>query len=252
MDLNQYYNMPEGANMYLRYSSFFDTVGDGYPLPNESYLFYWQSKREVVKPLNTSKVTNMNNMFGYNSLKYWDNVENFDVSNVTDMGNMFNNCEFTKVYSRNWNTSKVTDMNNMFYGVATLEEFDVNWDTSKVTNFNRFISSSVLKSLCTLDCSSVTTKNYYPVYYFSNQTALTDVGGFLNMKMSWDNTYGLSKLPNLTYQSCINILNGLYDFTGNGETPNSNQGTLKVHQNFLTTVGDEIAIGINKGWKITA
>lgn len=252
MDLNQYYNMPEGANMNLRYSSFFDTVGDDYPLPNAAYLCYWQSKREVVKPLNTSKVTDMSNMFGYNSLKYWDNVEDLDVSNVTDMNNMFNTCKFTKVYSRNWDTSKVTDMNNMFYGVATLEEFDVNWDTSKVTNFNRLINSSVLKSLCALDCSSVNTKNYYPVYSFSNQTALTDVGGFLNMKMSWDNTYGLVKFPNLTYQSCINILNGLYDFTGNGETPNSNQGTLKVHQNFLNLVGDEIAIGINKGWKITA
>ena len=67
-----------------------------------------------------------------------------------------------------------------------------------------------------------------------------------------DGTYSFDKTPNLTYESCINILNGLYDFTGNGETPASNQGKLKVHSNFLTTVGDEISIGTNKGWTITA
>ena len=61
----------------------------------------------------------------------------------------------------------------------------------------------------------------------------------------------LNKLPNLTYESCINILNGLYDFAGNGETPSGTQGQLKVHQNFLNIVGDEISIGTLKGWKIT-
>ena len=70
--------------------------------------------------------------------------------------------------------------------------------------------------------------------------------------MNWNDNYGLVLCPNLTYQSCINILNGLYDFTGNGETPYSSQGKLKVHQNFLNAVGDEISIGTNKGWTITA
>ena len=59
-------------------------------------------------------------------------------------------------------------------------------------------------------------------------------------------------MPNLTYESCISILNNLYDFTGNGETPDNNQGKLKVHPNFLTTVGDEISIGVAKGWTISA
>ena len=251
MDLNQYYNMPEGANMELRYSSFFDTVGEEYPLPsNAKYLFASQS-RQIIKPLNFSNVKDASYCFQNNKLQYWDNVEDLYVSNVTNATYMFYGCDFTKVFSRKWDTSKVTSMDNMFYG-NDLEEFDVNWDTSKVTNFSSFINSTKLRKLCVLDCGSLVVKNAYPLQYFSNQTALTDVGGFLNMKMSWDNTYGLSKLPNLTYQSCINILNGLYDFTGNGEVPNSSQGTLKVHQNFLNLVGDEIAIGINKGWKITA
>ena len=81
---------------------------------------------------------------------------------------------------------------------------------------------------------------------------LTGFGGCLNLKCSLTNDGNLKRLPNLTYESCINILNGLYDFTGNGETPSSDQGKLKVAQSFIDKVGDEISIGVNKGWQITA
>ena len=80
---------------------------------------------------------------------------------------------------------------------------------------------------------------------------LTDFGGFLNLKSSLTNDRNFKKLPNLTKESCLNILNGLYDFTGNGETPNSEQGQLKVAQSFIDKVGDEISIGVAKGWVIS-
>ena len=76
--------------------------------------------------------------------------------------------------------------------------------------------------------------------------SLTDVGGWKNLKINWNDNYGLVLCPNLTYQSCINVLNGLADVTELGGR------TLKVHPNFLTNVGDEISIGTNKGWIITA
>ena len=47
-------------------------------------------------------------------------------------------------------------------------------------------------------------------------SSLTDVGGWENLSCDWNDNYGLRACPNLTYQSCINILNGLYDFVGNG------------------------------------
>ena len=91
-----------------------------------------------------------------------------------------------------------------------------------------------------------------PFYSFSDLTNFTDFGGFVGLKYSMTTNYGLAKCPNLSYESCINVLNGLYDFTGNGETPNSSQGQLKVHQNFINKVDAEINIAINKGWIITA
>ena len=93
--------------------------------------------------------------------------------------------------------------------------------------------------------------SYYGLFGNNELSKITDFGGLLNLKCSLTHNNNLKKLPNLTKESCLNILNGLYDFTGNGETPGSNQGQLKVHQNFLDKVGEEISIGINKGWQIT-
>lgn len=230
MDFKEYYNLPEGANAKFTFMpSYFDTVEENYPCPpsmERAFQYY-----------------------GGNS------IPNLDVSNVTNMRYMFYTCpSFKSLNLSNWDTSNVTTMEYMFYSCTNLVSVDMNnWDTSKVTSVNNmFNGCSSIRSIAAMDCSKVTTKNYYPLYNYSNYTYLTDLGGFIGMKTSWDNTYGLNKCPNLTYESCINVLNGLHDFTGNGETPTSTQGVLKVHANFLTTVGDAISIGTNKGWTITA
>jgi surface protein len=167
---------------------------------------------------------------------------------------MFSTCKKLILVGSDWDTGKVTTMNSMFSNCTNLTEVDLsNWDTGKVTTMDSMFNyCTKLKRVSSINCSGISTKNYYPIYNYSELSDLTDVGGFVGMKMSWDNTYGLVKCPNLTYESCINILNGLYDFTGNNQTPTSSQGKLKVHQNFLTLVGDEINIGTNKGWTITS
>jgi hypothetical protein len=154
-------------------------------------------------------------------------IPQIDTSNVTSMMYMFNSCG-NLVTIPQIDTSNVTSMAYMFS------------DCSKLT------------SLPSLNCGSITTKNTYPLRNYNNYNYLTDIGGFIDMKMTWNEAYGLAKCPNLSYESCINILNGLYDFTGNGETPNTNQGKLKVHSNFINLVGNEINIAVGKGWVVTA
>ena len=100
-----------------------------------------------------------------------------------------------------------------------------------------------------IDCSKVTSMNPFGYGTF---TEVTYISGFPNMKASIASSYSLANCPNLTYESCIDILNNLYDFTGNGEKPTSSQGKLKVHANFLSAVGDQISIATNKGWVVTA
>lgn len=275
MTYREYYKFPEGTNVGFNYTvTLLDTLKPDELCPgNLSYAFYYSS-RAVIKMPDTSLVTNTSNTFtlNYSLLE----VPYFDTSNVTDMNSMFYGCEkLTTVPHFNtsnvtniermlynckalttvphFDTSNVTNMSNMFEGCSTLKTIPP-FNTSKVTNMNGMLSGCyTLESLPALDCGAIYYNNYYPLQsYGNNFDKLTDVGGFLNMKMSWDDTYGLVKCPNLSRESCINILNGLYDFTGNGVTPAWNQGKLKVHANFLSAVGDQISIATNKGWVVTA
>ena len=189
-----------------------------------SYMFQGCSNLQTIPLIDTSNVTNMNLMFG--ACSSLQTIPQINTSNVTNMGYMFRNCSDLQTIPQ-LNTSNVTNMSHMFFMEVTLNS---------------------LSSLPKLDCQKVNAMDHYFSGTRDGMSTLTDVGGWENLKCNWNDEYSLATCPNLTYQSCINILNGLYDFVGNGSTETR---TLKVHQNFLTTVGDEISIGVNKGWTIT-
>lgn len=197
----------------------FDGVSD------MSYMFYACSNLQTISHIDTSNVANMRYMFcACSSLK---TIPSFDTSNVTNMESMFSDCTSLQTIPY-IDTSNVENMYQMFYnfgGIKTLVSLP-KFECGKVGNIGRYFS-----------------------YYADGMSSLTDVGGWENLKCDWNDNYGLKCCPNLTYQSCINILNGLYDFVGNGENTTR---TLKVNPNFLTTVGDEISIGVQKGWVISA
>ena len=198
-----------------------------------------------------------------------------DFSNTTDMSGLFNSCSKLQSFPQ-IDTSNVIKMTNLFYGCSSLQTIP-QIDTSKVTIMESlFAQCTSLITIPQLDtrsvqnmhqmfyyCTSLTSipplkadklnmpETYRGIFGYSELTKLTDFGGLIGLKCRLIGDYNFIKTPNLTYQSCINILNGLYDFTGNGETPTSNQGQLRVHPNFLTTVGDEVSIGVQKGWSIT-
>ena len=203
---------------------------------------------EVPEWVDFEGVTDMYGMFQYCSKL--QTIPLINTSNVTNMGYMFSYCSHLQTIPL-LNTSNVTSMYNMFYYCTGLQTIPL-IDTSNVTNMDSmFYSCSNLTSLPALNAQSLSTNQYTGIFGPSDLPKLTDFGGFLNLKYSLENDNNLKKLPNLTYQSCINILNGLYNFVAAGETPNGGQGRLKVHQNFLDAVGEEISIGTNKGWIIT-
>ena len=72
----------------------------------------------------TSKVTDMSEMFcECNNLKEIKGINNFITINVTDMHEMFNECyELEYLDLSNFNTSKVNDMPYMFYKCYKLKE----------------------------------------------------------------------------------------------------------------------------------
>lgn len=105
---------------------------------------------------NTSKITNMYNMFG-EALYFNAPVGNWDVSNVTDMSYLFDYTSFNYPLE-NWNTSKVTDMQHMFHGSTLFNQDITKWDTSKVTDMTEmFHETSFNQNLGQWNLSSLTT-----------------------------------------------------------------------------------------------
>ena len=208
-------------------------------------MFYWAKNISTIPLIDTSNVKSFESAFEYSNIK---TVALLDTSNATSFRGIFAACSITEIPL--FDTSNVTDFNNAFYNCSKLKTLPP-FNTSKATNFNCTFSSSSLESLPAYDCSSIGV-SYGATHFFgySQLPKLTELGGFINIKTSIEN-YAFTQLPNLTYQSCINVLNGLYDFTGNGEPPTSNQGKIKLHPNFLTTVGDEISIALEKGWTVS-
>ena len=242
---------PQKEGLRLGYSTFTEVPEwvDFNGVTNMSRMFSDCTNLQTIPLIDTSNVSNMDYMF--NNCSSLQTIPLIDTSNVTNMSNMFNNCSSLQTIPL-IDTSSVSNMTYMFTNCSNLQTIP-KIDTSNVTDmgqmFYLFGGMKNLISLPKFNCQKVTNMYRYFSYYADGMSALTDVGGWENLKCDWNDNYGLRACPNLTYQSCINILNGLYDFRGNGE---STTKTLKVNPNFLTTVGDEISIGTNKGWTITA
>ena len=113
-----------------------------------------------LSSFDTSKVTDMHDMFfGMSNLTTLD-LSNFDTSNVMDMSSMFSHMyDLTMLNLSSFDTSKVTDMHDMFsstsFRLTTLNLSS--FDTSKVTNMAGMFKW--IYALTTLDLSNFDTSN---------------------------------------------------------------------------------------------
>ena len=124
-------------------SCFFTNISDAIEIVN-------------LNGLNTSEVTEMDMMFDSMQITNLD-LSSFDTSKVTNMNWMFGDCEnLTTLDLSSFNTSKVTDMEGMFYGCSSLNSVRLNsFKTSKVEYFDSMFEGCT--SLETLDLSSFST-----------------------------------------------------------------------------------------------
>lgn len=218
---------------------------------NMNQMFYHTFKLEEIPLFDTSSCTNMNNMFAGGAIK---RIHTLNTQNVTIVTSLFNNCKYLEEYG-DFICPKITSTNAQyaFSGCSSLKRVG-NIDLGNATNINYlFQNDTALESVGTITANGLTAA---VAYFFSNTSDLnnfTDFGGIQGLKTNWNDGYGLVKCPNLTHQSLINVLNGLYDFTGAGQTPSSTQGKLKLGTaNYNKLSAEDIAIGTNKGWQITA
>ena len=175
---------------------------------NSAYLFYWCSNltdiTTTLEDWDVSEVTNMSGMFyGCSSLTNLTPLANWDVSNVTSMYYMFAGCSSLRDLNAlaNWEVSSVESMGNMFDGCSNLTDLSplAVWDVSNVANMSgMFYGCSNLTDLSALtnwDVSKVT--NTSGMFY--GCSSLTDLSALTNWR-----AYNVTDMRGMFY-GCSNL-----------------------------------------------
>lgn len=203
--------------------------------------------------------------FSYSKFtKFPDNWDWSEFENESDVSYMFSNCQQLQTIPKL--PLKPTKMSNVFYGTDAKTVDVSGWDTSNVTSFSSLFDNSSIRRLygtfdtskaayiskmfydCRfltdlqeIDASSVTENLGYDFYSpIGNCYRLVNFGGLKGIKKTW---YA-NKSFSLSYDSILNIINGLADgVTGQ---------TLYLSQEIVNELSDDnIAIATNKGWTIS-
>lgn len=220
-------------------------------------MFYACSKLKYINLFDTSNVLNARDMFsGCSSLT---SIPVFDTSNMRDVNGMFSGCGMTSI--PNFDFGKVVDIGLLFQNCKSLKSIpDMNF--RNVLNFtgNGSTSSSnswignctSLTSIGVIDCDNIVNFNY--AFGGAANTNITQFGGFRNLGKRYNLTntnssYGFPYAPNLTYESLLNVIDGLYDRASVGYPVL----TLKMHTNHMALLTDtDIAAAVAKGWSLSS
>ena len=189
-------------------------------LTDMSNFFANCEKMIYVPLLDTNNVHTMINTFG--SCSSIQKLPNFDTGNVITMRALFANCQMLKEIP-NFNTSLVQDVGSMFSNCPRLEKIPL-LDFGKVYKIDSFFG-------------------------YANYDRLTDLGGFKNLKVDWNDNTGLVRCPKLTHESLMNVITNLYNFRENGD--NDTVKTLKISSSSMALLSDDDkALATNKGWTL--
>ncbi|MBR6640921.1 MAG: BspA family leucine-rich repeat surface protein [Clostridia bacterium] len=180
--------------------------------------FYQCRKLKSIPVLDTSNCQNMNSMFYQcNAL---EEAPLLNTSKVTNTAQMFSSCSSLETIPQ-YDLRKATNTSNMFafcYKLKTVPDLNCEKSTNM---YNMFAYCSELTSVGEIDCSSCTAINGI----FQNNTKITYLGGLKNIGAGYLATQSannmnyrvdISKAVELTEQSVINVLLGLFDIATKG------------------------------------
>ena len=185
-----------------RYILYIESNGTTYlNTGNQLFKDYTNVREIIFNNVDTTKVTNMSEMFsGCRSLVNL-HIGLFNTSNVTTMYGMFRNCSLMSMFDlKKLNTAKVQNMAYMFNGCTSLHLLDLsNFDTSNVTTMESMFNSClniVDIYLSKFDTGKVTNMNSM----FNGCTNLIE----LNL-----NTFNTSKVTNMNsmFNGCTSLVN---------------------------------------------
>ena len=139
-----------------------------------------------ISKWDVSQVTDMKELF-LNASLFNGDLSNWDVSRVTDMRFMFKGADSFNGDLSNWNVSRVTDMRYMFSFAYSFNGDLSNWDVGRVTDMRKMFGNAYFfnGNLSNWDVSKVT-----------NMSAMFSRAEFFNGDLSnWD----VSQVTNMRY-----------------------------------------------------
>ena len=118
-------------------------------LPVEDYC---EGLHGSIQEWDVSGVTDMSQMF-YRASTFNKDLSKWDVSAVTDMGCMFRDTSWFNQDLSNWDVSAVIDMTSMFHGASAFKRqlCGIAWVNSKAVKTDIFVGSqgSIASTVCT-------------------------------------------------------------------------------------------------------
>ena len=134
---------------------------------NKACKYHPETKKELQElvddpkvylgDIDTSQITDMSDLFAFSNRTDFSGIEKWNTSNVTDMGNMFEECTNFNQPLNNWDVSNVTSMRAMFANCVDFNQDISSWDVANVTDMSGMfaICTSFNQPLDNWDVSSV-------------------------------------------------------------------------------------------------
>lgn len=208
-------------------------------------------KNLIFMPLvDTSRVTDFSSTFGNCSSLL--SIPQLNTSSATSFYNTFSSCTGLKTIPQ-LNTLNVTTFNSTFAycsSLLSIPQLDTSNSTTFASMFYFCKLLTIAPQLNAVNCTSI-------YNMFSNCISLTTFGGLLNLGQAYsttssanDNNYklNLNACTNLTHDSLINVINGLYDIATKGC---NTQQLILGSTNLAKLTAEEISTCTSKGWSVS-
>ena len=184
-------------------------------LGNSGGYFYGCSNLRITANdiLNVTGTTDLSACFkGCNSLGSIGNMNNWDVSNVINMSEMFSGAVLFNQPIGAWNVTHVTNMKNMFYAAYAFNQPIGNWNVSSVTTMEGMFlgASSFDQAIGNWNVSKVTnmegmfclTSSFNHPIGSWNVSSVTDMNSIFTEATSFNQPIGnwdVSKVTDIAY-----------------------------------------------------
>lgn len=214
-------------------------------------------KNGKVIGIRNAKINVEENQIKLRSSTFTAVPEIFDFDGITNLYNMFSdNSNLTEIPF--FDASLVTTMGFMcsYTGITSFPQYN----TSKCNSFRSFVNNCKnLETLPELDFSGIDGRSASGTEIVGVTNYITTVGGFRDLGKSYSKniTNNANKdlmiqyMDKLTHESCINIINKVYDMNLN--TNENYTPKIRFHANaYSLLTEDDIALATSKGWIVQA